>query len=1055
MANKMLIDASHPEETRVVVLRGNRVEEFDFEAASKKQLRGNIYLAKVTRVEPSLQAAFVDYGGNRHGFLAFSEIHPDYYQIPVVDRQALIEEEARAQRDEDDDDAGQRRSRRFRRGDRDGRRAEKRSAGGETVSESEPVAQDDAREGAQDAEERGATAEADAADALAPADDNGGRFEEGLREPDAEPLGVAFPAGEDASGADEFSGAASSEPETSATVHSEFAQEAPAAYDARDERPEVHEAPAFAPDELESDDRAEASAAPEFPESASEDGDTQARAPGRSPADEEAEDEDEHVEQLGGDALEDVPARPQRYRRQYKIQEVIKRRQVLLVQVVKEERGNKGAALTTYLSLAGRYSVLMPNTARGGGISRKITDSTDRQRLKSIAQELEVPEGMGVILRTAGASRTKPEVKRDFEYLLRMWETVRETTLESTAPTLVYEEGSLIKRAIRDLYNKDIDDIVVAGDKGFCEARDFMRLLMPSHVRSVQAYRDPQPIFAKSGVEAQLDAMFVNQVTLKSGGYIVINQTEALVAIDVNSGRSTREHNIEDTALRTNLEAADEIARQLRLRDLAGLIVIDFIDMEEGRNNRAVERRLKDALKNDRARIQVGRISHFGLMEMSRQRIRTGVLEGSTEICPHCAGSGMLRSTASIALHVLRVAEDALIKSASHDLIIRTRTPVALYILNEKRAHLRDLERRFGVAVTIDADDSLIGSVYHALERGEPASGGHEPLALAPVAEPRVAVVDFVESAAESGDIQEIEAAASGPVEAQDEDSHDEGGERREGESEAEADSRRRRRRRRRRGRGGDREGSGIAANAPQPPDDALEVMARITQLQPVVANPQPDAEDLSDAYAGFDADVAEDSVPAAIETVTASIEYSVEAEPVAAEEPAPPARRRPRRGAKARETQEAAPGAADEAPPEASAEPALETGPDADGDGEAGPAPRRSRRTPRPRAPRRAVTGGEAEATAPVAEAAPAEDAASGPLFAHAGTEPPEEERHMMVAATEPIRSSEPARNGPAQNEPAQSEPATESDSSPQHEDPARPKRSGWWQRAKASLGR
>ena len=407
------------------------------------------------------------------------------------------------------------------------------------------------------------------------------------------------------------------------------------------------------------------------------------------------EDEGEPVEQIGGDALEEVPRRPQRSRRQYKIQEVIKRRQVLLVQVVKEERGNKGAALTTYLSLAGRYSVLMPNTARGGGISRKITNAQDRSRLKAIAEELDVPEGMGVILRTAGASRTKAEVKRDFEYLLRMWETVRETTLASSAPTLVYEEGSLIKRAIRDLYSKEVEEIVVAGETGYREAKQFMRLLMPSHVNSVQLYRDTAPVFAKAGVESQLDAMFSNQVTLKSGGYIVINQTEALVAIDVNSGRSTREHNIEDTALRTNLEAADEIARQLRLRDLAGLIVVDFIDMEESRNNRSVERRIKDALKNDRARIQVGRISHFGLLEMSRQRIRTGVLEGSTVICAHCQGAGVVRSTASIALHVLRVLEDSLIKSSTHDLIVRTRTLVALYILNQKRANLRDLERRF------------------------------------------------------------------------------------------------------------------------------------------------------------------------------------------------------------------------------------------------------------------------------------------------------------------------------------------------------------------------
>ena len=537
----------------------------------------------------------------------------------------------------------------------------------------------------------------------------------------------------------------------------------------------------------------------------------------------EGEDEAVEIEQLGGDAMEEMPARPHRPRKQYKIQEVIKRRQVLLVQVVKEERGNKGAALTTYLSLAGRYSVLMPNTARGGGISRKITDSTDRQRLKTIAQELEVPEGMGVIVRTAGAARTKAEVKRDFEYLLRMWETVRETTLQSSAPTLVYEEGSLIKRSIRDLYNKDIDAIVVAGEDAYHEAKEFMRLLMPSHAKMVQPYRDPQPMFAKSGAETQLDAMFSNQVTLKSGGYVVINQTEALVAIDVNSGRSTREHNIEDTALRTNLEAADEISRQLRLRDLAGLIVIDFIDMEENRNNRAVERRLKDALKNDRARIQIGRLSHFGLLEMSRQRMRTGVIEGSTVVCPHCAGAGMIRSTASIALHVLRVLEDALIKNSSYDLIVKTRTAVALYILNQKRAHLRDLEKRFGASLTIAADDGVTGTNYYTLERGEPAAGAKEIPAFAPEEAPRMAMADgFFDEPADT----EERLPEAGPVE----EPRDGGVE--PADSENEADGGQRRRRRRRRGRGGDREGSGIAANAPQPPDDALEAMAQIGGLR-------------------------------------------------------------------------------------------------------------------------------------------------------------------------------------------------------------------------------
>ncbi|PZR82430.1 MAG: ribonuclease, partial [Hyphomicrobiales bacterium] len=807
MANKMLIDASHPEETRVVVLRGNRVEEFDFESASKKQLRGNIYLAKVMRVEPSLQAAFVDYGGNRHGFLAFSEIHPDYYQIPVADRQALIEEEARAQRDDEEDvSRPQRRSRRYRRGDRNGNPAEKRRGADPTLSETLAEAYS-----------------GEAGDAEDPA-----RPEAESEEARMEPFEGERPAG----------ARSLAPPEESAGTHAEGvmaqADSIPESRppDRAGEAPLVNE-PAESAVVLAGNDTGPA-LKPEHSETAfASEGALPTNAatpePGK-PGDytgDEGEDEAAEIEQLGGDAMEEMPVRPYRQRKQYKIQEVIKRRQVLLVQVVKEERGNKGAALTTYLSLAGRYSVLMPNTARGGGISRKITDSTDRQRLKSIAQELEVPEGMGVIVRTAGAARTKAEVKRDFEYLLRMWETVRETTLQSSAPTLVYEEGSLIKRSIRDLYNKDIDEIVVAGEDAYREAKEFMRLLLPSHAKMVQPYRDPQPMFAKSGAETQLDAMFSNQVTLKSGGYIVINQTEALVAIDVNSGRSTREHNIEDTALRTNLEAADETSRQLRLRDLAGLIVIDFIDMEENRNNRAVERRLKDALKNDRARIQIGRMSHFGLLEMSRQRMRTGVIEGSTVVCPHCAGAGMIRSTASIALHVLRVLEDALIKNSSYDLTVNTRTAAALYILNQKRAHLRNLEKRFGASLTIAADDGVTGTNYYALERGEPAAGAKEIPAFAPEEAARAAIADsFLDEPADT----EEGLPEAGPVE----ETRDGGAE--PSDSENEADGRQKRRRRRRRGRGSDREGSGIAANAPQPPDDALEAMAQIGGLRRSVA---------------------------------------------------------------------------------------------------------------------------------------------------------------------------------------------------------------------------
>jgi ribonuclease E len=801
MANKMIIDASHPEETRVVVLRGNRVEEFDFESASKRPLRGNIYLAKVTRVEPSLQAAFVDYGGNRHGFLAFSEIHPDYYQIPVADRQALLEEEALSQREEDEEANGERRSRRHRRPRRP--EVEARVETGETISE--PVS----------AEEAGS-------DEPAPASNSGGDS----TETEAAGASATISAEMDAaSSVAARNGDAAerlrtgslpesprpSEPEDAAAA--ETSVEAPSGGLRLDEHPDA----ATPSDEVEhgetphEDDDHEVTTL--------EDGSEERLAPSRK---QRAEDEGEAVEQIGGDALEEIPRRAPRLRRQYKIQEVIKRRQVLLVQVVKEERGNKGAALTTYLSLAGRYSVLMPNTARGGGISRKITNAQDRSRLKGIAEELDVPEGMGVILRTAGASRTKAEVKRDFEYLLRMWETVRETTLASSAPTLVYEEGSLIKRAIRDLYSKEVEEIVVAGETGYREARQFMRLLMPSHVNSVQLYRDIQPIFAKAGVESQLDSMFSNQVTLKSGGYIVINQTEALVAIDVNSGRSTREHNIEDTALRTNLEAADEIARQLRLRDLAGLIVVDFIDMEESRNNRAVERRIKDALKNDRARIQVGRISHFGLLEMSRQRIRTGVLEGSTVVCAHCQGAGVVRSTASIALHVLRVLEDALIKSSTHDVTVRTRTPVALYILNQKRANLRDLERRFGVAIVVEADDTLTGANYHAIERGEPAVG-----VKSEAEPPKSLAEDFTaieEPAPVEDDPEEIPEAPSQVGQEVSQASDRAGGT----PSLDEGDVGRRRRRRRRR-RGGERSfGESLPQDAPQPTDDGLAVVAEI-----------------------------------------------------------------------------------------------------------------------------------------------------------------------------------------------------------------------------------
>ncbi len=765
MADKMLIDAAHPEETRVVVLRGNRVEEFDFESANRKQLRGNIYLAKVTRVEPSLQAAFVDYGGNRHGFLAFSEIHPDYYQIPVADRQALIAQEERDQRAADDEADNRARGRGGRGRGRHRHRGARRR---DEVQRSAPVEEDEA---APEASAGEAGLDNPTSDEIAETTGAAGAAEP--THPEAE-FGAEQPTQE---AADEDAVAAAVD-ESEAEERSGEAETHEGREESGGERVvEASETPEGGEYHAETGDHLPVEGAAE--ESTIEAESDRGNGNGNGNGDEHGEDDD--VESVGGaDALEEVQERMPRVRRQYKIQEVIKRRQVMLVQVVKEERGTKGAALTTYLSLAGRYSVLMPNTARGGGISRKITSAEDRNRLKEIASELEVPEGMGVILRTAGAARTKTEVKRDFEYLLRLWETVRDLTLKSTAPTLVYEEGSLIKRSIRDLYNKDIDEILVSGEEGHKEARDFMRMLMPSHVKHVKLYKDTQPLFTRYGIESQLDAMFSPVVQLRSGGYIVINQAEALVAIDVNSGRATREHHIEDTALKTNIEAAEEIARQLRLRDLAGLIVIDFIDMDETRNNRSVERRLKEALKNDRARIQVGRISHFGLLEMSRQRIRSSVLESSTEKCPICGGSGHVRSVSSVALQALRAVEETLIKGATHNLIVRTRSEVALYMLNHKRAHLRELEERFRVTITVSADATVSGQQSYVIDRGEQVHSVETAKNLAAAARAEMPIAP-----AEAEDEEAAEPA--GEEEAQEEDGERDGGGRR----------------RRRRGRGG------------------------------------------------------------------------------------------------------------------------------------------------------------------------------------------------------------------------------------------------------------
>ncbi|HEX3862965.1 MAG TPA: Rne/Rng family ribonuclease [Stellaceae bacterium] len=801
MAKRMLIDATHPEETRVVVTSGNRLEEFDFESSTKRQVKGNIYLAKVTRVEPSLQAAFVDYGGNRHGFLAFSEIHPDYYRIPVSDRHA-------GDPDSDDypvdpehggEDAGVPLS----------------AALPEPVSVPQGAPTEDGAD--DDADNGGGYADSGAAAHAASSHDNDrphwASFDERAdveasvasepapgRHNHDEPaaagavLADALPA--DALPADALPTEAA--PPETATTEGAVTEVAPTDVAPTDVAPTdvapVAAAPIDAwatPSELDSDAAVvspeEAAVPPQY--AASEDAppplvsfaeepensteiralrstetalltveigefvesessaaegsafaDTPASADNGDSADGFATGQ-ESVETLGGGEVEEVEEadaeRRWHHSRHYKIQEVVKRRQIMLVQVAKEERGNKGAALTTYLSLAGRYCVLMPNTNRGGGVSRKITSIADRRRLKDIVEDLAIPEGMGVIVRTAGAERSKAEIKRDYEYLLRLWNEIRDLTLQSTAPALIYEEGNLIKRSIRDLYTRDLEEVLVEGDEGYRTAKAFMRTLMPSHARRVQPYRDPQVgLFHRFQIESQIDAIHSPVAQLRSGGYTVINQTEALVAIDVNSGRSTRERNIEETALRTNLEAADELARQLRLRDLAGLIVIDFIDMEEHRNQVAVERRLKEALKNDRARIQVGRISPFGLLEMSRQRLRPSLAETSTQPCPHCAGTGFIRSVESTALYVLRSIEEEGIRLRSAEICIYVPTNVALYILNQKRESLNQIEARYGMRVTVAQDDALIPPSFR-LERLRAFEAGEAP-ALRPIQAPTI-----------------------------------------------------------------------------------------------------------------------------------------------------------------------------------------------------------------------------------------------------------------------------------------------------------------------------
>jgi len=921
MAKKMLIDATHAEETRVVVVDGNKVEEFDFESQNKRQIAGNIYLAKVTRVEPSLQAAFVDYGGNRHGFLAFSEIHPDYYQIPVADREALMAEEkayAEAMAAEAEQEAQK------------PKRTRKRRAKPAAQHSADPI------------ETRDVTAVDGVVDGMETIDlsaDEEGQAAAPLLENN---LSEAAPDAEDANETAEV--APESEP---ASAGSEEVVEPEAALDTAED-----------PDQEDED---------------------------------QADDGIESVAQE--DDSEDVrPVRKPRPRR-YKIQEVIKVRQIMLIQVVKEERGNKGAALTTYLSLAGRYCVLMPNTARGGGISRKITNAADRKKLKEIATTIVVPEGAGLIVRTAGAKRTKTEIKRDYEYLQRMWEQIRELTLKSSAPSAIYEEGDLIKRSIRDLYNRDIDEVLVEGAAGYRNAKDTMKMIMPSHAKNVKHYMDSMPLFARFQVETFMDGMFNPTVQLKSGGYLVIGITEALVAIDVNSGRATKEGSIEQTALNTNLEAAEEVARQLRLRDLAGLIVIDFIDMDERRNNIAVEKRMKDKLQSDRARIQVGRISGFGLMEMSRQRLRPGMLEASTQPCAHCHGTGLIRSQDSLGLTILRELEEEGGRARSKEVLIKAPISIANFLINQKREHISQIEQRHGMAVRIEADPFLISPDY-TIEKFKTATR------IVPANSTTVSSVDF--ALMEEIDEQGQEDDQADVIEAV--------------ETPEDGDAPKKRRRRRRRRRGGSDALSGDQSQEDGSQDEASPDAPAVesdgegdkpkrrrrtrggAKAKPVEENPQDRSEELSEA--------GEVAVAAPPEPVADAQDVAVVAEAAPAEKPKRV--RKPRKTKAQREAEEAA--AAQTTAPIAAVEEAVvaeEAAPEVAVEKPAAK-PKRVRKP----AAKKAVAVEETPADAPAPEAV--------------------EPSPVPEAVAAPVAQADPA--------PLAAE--------PEPEKPAAPKKRGWWSR-------
>jgi ribonuclease E len=951
MAKKMLIDATHAEETRVVVVDGNKVEEFDFESQNKRQIAGNIYLAKVTRVEPSLQAAFVDYGGNRHGFLAFSEIHPDYYQIPVADREALMaEEKAYAEAMAAEAEQEEQKPKRTRR--RRAKPAAQRS--------SDPIE----------------TREVSAVDGMETID----LIPEDAAETTA-PLVHSDPF--------------EASPETAQSQNT--AEAAPESAPEADAVPEDEGGVAEPEAALEPEDDAQ-----DLDDAQNQD----------SAQDQDEDDlSDDGIESVAQeDDSEDVrPVRKPRPRR-YKIQEVIKVRQIMLIQVVKEERGNKGAALTTYLSLAGRYCVLMPNTARGGGISRKITNAADRKKLKEIATTIVVPEGAGLIVRTAGAKRTKTEIKRDYEYLQRMWEQIRELTLKSSAPAAIYEEGDLIKRSIRDLYNRDIDEVLVEGAAGYRNAKDTMKMIMPSHAKNVKHYVDPMPLFARFQVESFMDGMFNPTVQLKSGGYLVIGITEALVAIDVNSGRATKEGSIEQTALNTNLEAAEEVARQLRLRDLAGLIVIDFIDMDERRNNIAVEKRLKDKLQSDRARIQVGRISGFGLMEMSRQRLRPGMLEASTQPCAHCHGTGLIRSQDSLGLTILRELEEEGGRARSKEVLIKAPISIANFLINQKREHISQIEQRHGMAVRIEADPFLVSPDY-SIEKFKTATR------IVPANATTVSSVDFalmeeIDEQGQEDDQADVNEAT---------------------ETSEDADAPKKRRRRRRRRRGGSDAVTGEPNQEDGPNDEAVADEAAVesageedkpkrrrrtrggAKAKPVDDNKVDDTpvEESSEEHSAQESEAVQAAVAAAPEPAAVEQDVAAVAQTPPAEKPKRV--RKPRKTKAQREAEEAA--AAQAADPAAGAEEVV-------------------------------VTEKAAPETAPEAVPDTAPEPAPEPVVEKPAAKP-KRVRKPAVKKAAPVEEA--AADVPAEvpaPEAAEPEPAPDAQPEPAPETPAAPKKRGWWSR-------